>query len=361
MTTNQTEAPEIVVSHPPHLKADQSIAKIMWMVVGALLPAAAYAVYLYGLNALILMLASVAGAVCAEALYQLLLKKPVSVSDGSAFITGLLLAMNVPPEAPVWMVVIGAFFAIIIVKQLFGGLGFNIFNPALAARAFLLASWPVYMTTRWHKFSATNVLAGDISNITGMPEKAFDAVTSATPLGALKEAPRLLAEMNVPVDSLHDLLFSNGMLKSLFVGNIGGCIGETSALLLLVGGLFLLFKKIITWHIPVSYLGTVAVFMLLYYTLTGFPAPTRASLFHLLSGGLMLGAFFMATDLVTSPVTGKGMIIFGVGCGIIASVIRIWGGYPEGVSYSILVMNAVTPLIDRYVKPGVFGTSAMKA
>ena len=356
MPEEKKPAPELVLSSAPHIRTEQSLPAIMWMVVIALLPAAAYSVYLFGLHALMLMLASIIAAVAADTLMQILLKRPRSFTDGSAVITGLLLAMNVPPQAPVWMAVIGSFFAIIIAKQLFGGIGFNIFNPALAGRAFLMTSWPVYMTTKWHHFSPANVLSSGITNTLGIPNAAYDVITGATPLGALKEAPKLLGDMGVPIESLYKLLFSNEMLASIFIGNVGGCIGETSALLLLIGALFLLYKKIITWHIPFSYLGTVAGIMLLYYTLTGFPFPFRGTLFHLLSGGLVLGAFFMATDMVTSPVTRKGMIIFGAGCGLVTCVIRIWGGYPEGVSYSILLMNAAVPLIDRFTKPRVFGT-----
>jgi electron transport complex protein RnfD len=360
MTTEKNSNPELILSNPPHLRTDQSLRKIMWMVVIALLPATVYSVYLFGLKVLFPIIASIVAAVAAEALYQALMKKPVTVSDGSAVITGLLLAMNVPPDAPIWMIVIGSAFAIIIAKQLFGGLGFNIFNPALAARAFLIASWPVEMTAKWHKFSATNVFSIDLIRDNCLSQNAFEVVTQATPLAALKEAPALLKEMNTPISCFYDLIFSTASFKSLFIGNIGGCIGETSVLFLLIGGLFLLYKRVITWHIPVSFIGTVAVFMLMYYLLTDFPHPFKVVLYHVLSGGLFLGAIFMSTDMVTSPVTDKGMIIFGVGCGIITSVIRLWGGYPEGVSYSILLMNATVPLIDRYTKPRIFGESGNK-
>lgn len=349
-------SPELILSSAPHIKADQSVKAIMWTVVLALSPAAAFAVHLYGIHSLVLMLASMATAACTEALYQSLMKKTVTVTDGSAAITGLLLAMNVPPGVPVWMVCVGAAFAIIIAKQVFGGVGFNIFNPALAGRAFLMASWPAHMTTQWHRFSPLNILSRDITNAAGLPAAAFDVVTQATPLGALKEVPALLSDMNVPAESLYRVLFSKEMMKSLFVGNIGGCIGETSAMLLLLGAALLLARRIITWHIPAAYIGTVAVFTGLYYGLTGFPYPFEAVIFHLLSGGLVLGAFFMATDMVTSPVTKQGMLLFGAGCGILTCVIRLWGGYPEGVSYSILLMNTTVPLIDRYLKPKVFGT-----
>jgi electron transport complex protein RnfD len=231
-----------------------------------------------------------------------------------------------------------------------------VFNPALAARAFMIASWPVHMTTGWFNFDKSNVFAQNVDNSMGFAPELFDAITQATPLTALKEGPSIFAEMKVGVDQLYSFVFSADKIKPLFFGSIGGVVGETSAIFLLLGGAFLLWKRIITWHIPVAYIGTVAGLALIYYLVTGAPNVHIAVLFHLLSGGLILGAFFMATDMVTSPVTCKGMLIFGAGCGLITFVIRIWGGYPEGVSYSILLMNAVTPLIDRYIKPRVFGT-----
>jgi Na+-translocating ferredoxin:NAD+ oxidoreductase subunit D len=219
-----------------------------------------------------------------------------------------------------------------------------------------MASWPVHMTTGWHRFSPVNSLSGSIANIYGIPQQAFDAMTQATPLTLVREGPRVLQDFGVGVDALHRVLYSPELLKSLFLGNIGGVIGETSALLLLVGGVVLLVRRVITWHIPVSFIGTVAAVYFIFYTATGFEQAGAATLFQVLSGGLFLGAFFMATDMVTSPVTGAGMLMFGAGCGLITFVIRTWGGYPEGVSYSILIMNALVPLIDRYVKPKVFGT-----
>ena len=350
----------LVLTGAPHIRSGESISKIMWSVIIALTPAAAFSVYLFGIPALKLMAVSVAAAVAAEALIQLLLRKRVTALDGSAAITGLLLAMNVPPGAPLWMVAIGSAFAIIIVKHLFGGLGFNIFNPALAARAFLLASWPVHMTTTWHRFGEYNVLMQNAQNSVGFPPAVFDALTQATPLTLMKEGPRILADNNIALSKLYDMALAPEMLRSLFLGTVGGSIGETSALLLLIGALFLMIRKIITWHIPLSFIGAVAAAAAGYYTLTGFPAPHLMVLFHVLSGGLILGAFFMATDMVTSPVSKKGMVIFGVGCGLLTFVIRLWGGYPEGVSYAILIMNAVVPLIDRYTKPRVFGVSEGK-
>jgi electron transport complex protein RnfD len=343
------------ISNAPHVKTPDSITKIMWTVVLAMSPAFIYGIYLFGINAFILLTASVIAAVVAEAVTQYLLKKPITIKDGSAVVTGLLIGMNVPPGAPVWVVVLGSFFGIIIVKQLFGGLGFNIFNPALAARAFMVASWPVQMTTHWHKFSGVNVLSPDAINRIGLKKEAFDALTQATPLAVLKEGPQILQEYNISIQQLYDMIFSPQMLKSMAFGNIGGVIGETSAVLLLVGGIFLMFRRIITWHVPFSFIGTVGALAFAYYSFTGLPPAHLIAFSHVVSGGLFLGAFFMATDMVTSPVTPMGMIIFGMGCGIITFVIRIWGGFPEGVSYSILLMNAVVPLIDRYTRPRIFG------
>ncbi len=346
----------LTLSGAPHVKSQESVASIMWLVVAALAPAAAYSVYIFGIKSLVLLVSAVAAAVAAEAGYEYLIKKRLTGADGSAVITGLLVAMNVPPGAPAWMVIIGSVFAIVIVKQLFGGLGFNIFNPALAARAFMLASWPVHMTTGWFSFDKSNVFVQNVKNSMGFAPELFDAVTQATPLTALKEGPKIFEEMKVGVDQLYNFVFSPDKIKPLFFGSVGGVVGETSALLLLLGGAFLLWRRIITWHIPVTYIGTVAGLSLIYYLTKGIPNIHIAVLFHILSGGLILGAFFMATDMVTSPVTYRGMMIFGAGCGLITFLIRIWGGYPEGVSYSILLMNAVTPLIDRYIKPRVFGT-----
>lgn len=342
------------LSSAPHLKSGESIRSIMWCVVLALMPAAVYSVYLFGFHALLLLSVAVASAVISEAVFRFLMKKPVSVTDGSAVITGLLVAMNVPPLAPWWIVMIGSAFAVIIAKQLFGGLGFNIFNPALAARAFLMASWPVHMTTGWYKFGGVAVLSSDVPGINSLSPGVLDIVTQATPLTLMKEGPRLLSDNPAALQELNNIFLSPGMLKSLVIGNVGGCIGETSALLLLLGALFLLYKRIITWHIPVSYIATVGIVAYAYYRINGI-VPGAMAVRHVVSGGLFLGAFFMATDMVTSPVSAKGMIIFGIGCGIITFIIRVWGGYPEGVSYSILLMNCVVPLIDRYTRPRVFG------
>ncbi|MCU0846674.1 MAG: RnfABCDGE type electron transport complex subunit D [Spirochaetes bacterium] len=345
----------IFVSSAPHIRTGESVRTMMWTVVLALVPSTGYSIYLFGINPVIIIASSIAAAAAAEAVYQLIMKKPVSITDGSAVLAGFLVALNVPPESPVWMPVIGSFFAIIIVKQLFGGLGFNIFNPALSARAFLMASWPMHMTTKWHKFMGLNVISPELENRFDLPPAVFDAITQATPLTVLKEAPKILQEYNIDLNRIYDVVFSGDMLKALFIGNRGGCIGEISAMLLLLGGVFLLARKVITWHIPVSCIFTVGIFAYIYYSILGYPDPAMGSIFHVLTGGLILGAFFMATDPVTSPVSGKGMIIFGAGCGALIFIIRVWGGFPEGVCYGILLMNAVTPLIDRYTKPKVFG------
>ncbi|TFH40277.1 MAG: RnfABCDGE type electron transport complex subunit D, partial [Chrysiogenales bacterium] len=266
MADNEQKQQLLQISNPPHIRSGESVPKVMWAVVIALAPASVFSVYLFGLNAFILLSVGVVAAVIGEAGMQLFLKRPVTVTDGSAVVTGLLLAMNVPPLAPWWVVAIGSLFAIIVVKQFFGGLGFNIFNPALAGRAFLMASWPIYMTTAWHRFGGVNVLSPAVTNTAGLPESFFDTLTMATPLGLLKEGPKIAADSGIDVSAFYDILLSPKLLKSLFIGNIGGCIGETSALLLLAGGLFLLFRRIITWHIPVSYVGTVAILAAIYYS-----------------------------------------------------------------------------------------------
>ncbi len=359
--TEQTNIKLLKISNAPHTESKDTISSIMWTVFIALMPAAVYAVMNYGIKALTVMVAGVVAAIIAEALTQKAFKQDITIKDGSAAVTGLLVAMNVPPNSPVWMTVLGSVFAIFIVKQLFGGLGFNIFNPALAARAFLMASWPVEMTTTWFKYGEKNVIANGITNTFGYSKAAFDTFTGATPLGLLKEGSKMVTDFNIDPTKLNDMLYSPQMIKSMFMGNVGGVIGETSALLLLIGALFLLIRKVITWHTPVAYLGTVAALSALYYGLTGHPAGATATLFHIISGGLFLGAFFMATDMVTSPVSAKGMIIFGIGCGVLTFVIRLWGGYPEGVSYSILLMNAAVPLIDRLIKPKLFGSQKKKS
>lgn len=302
----------------------------MRVVIAALLPALAYATHLFGLRVLFVTLVSVAAAVGCEALMQRMLGRKITVTDGSAILTGLLLAFNLPPGVPWWLPAAGSAFAIIFAKQLFGGLGYNFINPALAGRAFLMASWPSLMTKEW-----LAPVGGTLSGI--------DGVTAATPLSLLKN-PANYGDPQLLIRQLNDF----ETVRNVFFGKIGGCIGETSALLLLIGGLFLIFLKIIDYRIVIGYLGSFALLAWL--------LPTQGSvLFHFFAGGLFLGAFFMATDWVTSPVTRKGRWIFGIGCGVITIIIRVWGGYPEGVSYSILLMNVFTPFIDKLTKERVFG------
>ncbi|KPK96984.1 MAG: hypothetical protein AMJ95_11510 [Omnitrophica WOR_2 bacterium SM23_72] len=309
---------KFIVSVSPHLHKDESVSKIMWLVVLSLLPAGLSGIYIFGKNALWVIVLGVFAAVATEAVLQAMMKKKISVLDGSAVITGLLLAYNLPAHVPWWLPVVGSCFSIAIGKQVFGGLGQNIFNPALVGRVFLMASWPRYMTTFTQPLN-------------------YDAITTATPLAAIKEG-KVLEHISY---------------MDLFLGNKGGCIGEVCILALVLGALFLLLWGYISWHIPVTYILTVALFAFLFGSKG---LGTGDWLFHILSGGLILGAFFMATDYVTSPLTRKGQMVFGVGCGIITAVIRLWGGYPEGVSYAILMMNAATPLIDRYTRSRVYGT-----
>ncbi len=310
---------KLYVSHSPHIAGGDTTQKIMLHVIIALLPALLAGCMVFGSRALLVVLLCVNSCMVFEALWQKLLKKPITISDFSAVVTGLILGMNLPANIPIWIPVIGSFFAIIVVKQFFGGLGHNFMNPALAARAFLLASWALPMTT--------------------FP--AVDAVSSATPLAVYAEGGA-----NLP------------SYLSLFMGNVGGCIGETSKLALLLGAAYLLITKVIRLRVPLIFIGTVALGTWIFGGHNGFF--TGDPLYHVLSGGLIFGAFFMATDYTTTPFTPKGQILFALGCGIITVLIRLWGGYPEGVSYSILLMNVATPLIDRVCKPRRYGTSAFK-
>lgn len=311
---------KLIASSSPHIRSKETTTSVMRDVLIALAPAALAGIYFFGFGALKIYVLAIASAVATEAFIQkFILKTTVTVNDLSAVVTAVLLSMTLPVTAPWWIPVIGSAFAIAIVKQAFGGIGSNFMNPALAARAFMVASWPVIMTGSW-------VTPG------------VDAVSTATPLGLIKEGGGLSALTETGVG-----------FTDLLIGNVAGCLGETSALLLIVGGLYLLWKGVISWRIPVAYIGTVGVL----YLVTG--AGVSEMLIQLVAGGLMLGAFFMATDYVSSPVTPRGRLIFGIGCGVLTFVIRKIGGYPEGVLYSILLMNVVAPLIDRYTQPKVFG------
>lgn len=312
---------KLIVSPSPHVHSGDSIEKNMYGVLIALMPAFLVALYLFRIDALKITALSILFCVVSEYLIaRFIMKREPSVLDGSAIITGVLLAFNVPSNLPVWILALGALFSIGVVKMSFGGLGNNIFNPAIAGRIFLLISFPAQMTT-WPT-PAVGV--------------ATDATTSATVLSNLRFQPEALPA-----------------LKEMFLGFEGGSIGEMSALALLVGLAYLLWKKIITWHIPVSILLSVAIFTGILYAFD--PVPMNNPLIHLFSGGLMLGAVFMATDYVTSPMTRSGMLIYGTGIGLITVCIRLWGAYPEGVSFAILLMNAFTPLINNYTTPKRFG------
>ncbi len=321
------------VSLSPHVHSGNSVKKEMYGVIIALIPAMLVSFYFFGLDAIRVTLISVLGAVGFEYLIQkYLLKVKPSVYDGSAIITGLLFAFNMPSNLPTWIILIGILVAIGIGKMSFGGLGQNPFNPALVGRVFLLISFPVQMTT-WPKVNPLNF-------------SMVDAETAATPLALIKEGLKNGESLSSLMDKIPTTL-------DMFIGQVGGSLGEVSALAILLGGIYMLWKKIITWHIPVSMLGTIAIFSGILHLAN--PEAYAGPLFHLLTGGAMLGAVFMATDMVTSPMTNKGMIIFGVGIGVLTVLIRVFGAYPEGVSFAILIMNAFVPLINTYVKPKRFG------
>lgn len=313
----------LYVSPSPHIHGGDSISKNMYGVLIALIPAFLVSLYCFGLGALIVTATSVLACVIFEYLIQrFLMKKEPTLCDGSAILTGVLLAFNVPSNLPIWIILIGALAAIGIGKMSFGGLGNNIFNPALVGRVFLLISFPAQMTT-W-----------PVPDV--FPMTYTDAETGATILSSLHEG-------GAPLPAMVDML----------IGRIGGSLGEISAIALLLGFAFMLWKKIITWHIPVSILATVFVFTGILYLIN--PTVYVNPFIHLLSGGLLLGSIFMATDYVTSPMSKNGMIVYGVGIGLLTSVIRIFGSYPEGMSFAILIMNAFTPLINSYIKPKHFG------
>lgn len=327
-------ANNIIVSGSPHLQTEQTTKSMMYHVVIALMPAMFLSFYVFGLGAIVVSIVAIISCIGFEYLIQkYVLKVPTTISDGSALLTGVLLALNLPAGFPVWMTVVGALVAIGIAKLSFGGLGNNIFNPALVARVFLLISFPVQMT-RWPEAFADRL-------------KLTDATTGATPLGFLKEA------LSGEGTDIRELMKNIPDYTDLFIGFMAGSIGEISAGLLLLGGLYLIWKKIITWHIPVSVLLSVAVFSGIMWLID--PAQYADPVFHLITGGLMLGAFYMATDLVTSPMSPKGQIVFGIGIGALTMMIRYWGAYPEGVSFAILIMNALVPMINRFLKVKKFG------
>ncbi len=308
----------LILSTSPHIKSSESVPRIMLSVIIALIPAVVFSIYQFGLYVLFMYIASIVTCVVSEFIVVRLRKRPFTINDYSAVITGILLAMVLPPRFPIYGVVLGAVVAIAIGKQIFGGIGYNIFNPALIGRAFLAATYPVQIST-WV-----------------MPRLSIDTISGATPLASMK---------------------FEGIVTSyypLFLGKIGGSLGETSAILLIIGAIYLIIKKYIKWRIPVSIFLTVALLGEIFHLIKPLKYPDP--LFHLLAGGLMIGALYMATDMVTSPLTNKGCIIFGIGIGCLVIFIRLFGGLPEGVMYAILFMNAFVPLINRATKPRIFGT-----
>ena len=319
---------KLIASSSPHIRSNENTRSIMLDVIIAMLPALVWAIYNFGFKALISVAVSVVACLFWEWLYRKLLKKPQAIGDLSAVVTGMLLAFVCPPELPWWALIIGAFFSIVVVKQLYGGIGCNFLNPALAGRAILLASYATAMTT-WSLPSSKKALA--------------DVISTATPLQIMKEGT---AEKFTELPT-------NYTVGDMFIGRIGGSLGEVSALALLLGGAWLLIRKVISWHTPVAFIGTVAIL-----TLISAPAGidnVQYMLYNVFGGGLMLGAFFMATDYATSPVTKPGQLIFGIGCGLITCFIRRFGSYPEGVCYSILIMNCTTWLLDKYIRPTIYG------
>ena len=392
------------VPFSPHIHSPFTLKKVMWDVVIALLPSTFASVYFFGMNSVWIIGISVVTAVLTELLMNLMLKREITILDGSAVITGILFAFNLPPASPWYLVVIGSFFAVAIVKWAFGGLGYNIMNPALGGRIFVMVAWSSIMINNWsptiQKFlaqgkdfqTASDIVVGKVPvqgidsivtnvstqliNITNgrriteasnfitnvMTNMAnIDIVSGASPLTTLKAS--YIVSTN-GVDAVTSASMSTAMPYSywdLFIGNIPGCIGETSALAILIGAIFLILRGVLIPIIPVLYIGSVA---LLTWIFGGIPMGygwfAGDPLYHILSGGLMLGAFFMATDYVTSPMSAQGTVIYSLGLGILTTVIRLWGGYPEGVAYSIVIMNLFVPIIDRYMKNPIYGRSKKK-
>ena len=323
----------LVVSGSPHIHSTDSVNRRMWGVVIALMPAVAYSVYLFGLGALVVLLTSVLGCVITEYLMQrYMLGGKTTITNGSAVITGLLLAMNLPSNLPIWIILIGCVVAIGLGKYAFGGLGQNIFNPAILGRVFLLISFPQQMTS-WPLPLVNRC-------------EYLDATTGATYLGQMKMEAMSTADSSTGASAVNEIATESLTWIDALIGNMGGSLGEMSAIALIIGGVFMLLRGIITWHIPVSVIGTVMLFAW---------GAGVDPVMSVLSGGVMLGAIFMATDYVTSPMTRRGMVMYGIMIGIITMVIRLWGAYPEGVSFAILVMNGFTPLINKFVRPRKFG------
>ncbi len=369
---------KLIVSSSPHAHDGQSIRKIMLCVILALMPACLAGIYIFGIDALKVLLYCTVFCVAVEVLWCYFAGRPTDTwKDCSAIVTGIILAMNLSPGIPWWACLVGAVMGIVLGKQIYGGIGYNPFNPAIVARVGLLIAFPKAMTTwvptrfmSYDKFDKAFGFAFDKKEASEAAIKAFkesgavrpffntvcDGITCATPLGVVtttEEVAKSAGESSAAVESTFPHISNAQLYMDYFWGNVGGCLGETSVIALLLGGIFLLAMKIIKWQVPVAFIGTVAIFMGIVHGVS--PATTPDALFHILTGGLMLGALFIATDMVTSPMTGAGMLVFGAGCGLVTCLIRVWGNYPEGVSFSILIMNALVPLIDRCFKNKPFG------
>ncbi|MFW5695184.1 MAG: RnfABCDGE type electron transport complex subunit D [Alkalispirochaeta sp.] len=332
--STQATGQSLVVALPPHERSEVSVSRIMWTVALALIPTTVVGVWFYGIRAAVVTLVAVGASVAVEhvVVRYMFRRDTTSVTDGSAVVTGMLLAFNVPASVPLWQIAVGAIVAIGVGKMAFGGIGNNPFNPALVGRAFMLISFPVDMTT-WPAPGSQGFLAWNL-----------DAVTAATPLGLVKEAGS---------GGLSDVAADLPSYGSLFVGNIGGCIGEASALAVIIGGLFLIWKGYIAWQVPVAFLVALGAVTGIAWAID--PSTYVDPLYHILAGGAMLGAVFMVTDMTTSPMSLTGRLVFAGGAGVLTGLIRLFGGFPEGVSYSILIMNALVPVIDRHIKPRKFG------
>lgn len=343
MTDQVKDNNSLIVSASPHIRDVESIPRIMWGVTLALIPAGIAGAFVFGYYSLYIVFLSCITAVCTEMFVLQLRKLPVlnTIKDGSAVVTGILLAYTLPPSVPWYVPVVGAFFAITVVKHAFGGLGNNIWNPALAARAFLQVAYPAVINSDWRILSPHGMdkLFHNIMKIDA-DGKLIDAVTRATPLA--KEAGA-----------------ETYRFVQLLIGNVPGCIGETSVIALLLGGAYLIYKRYIKWYVPTCYIAAV-FFMALFLPPRVVTPWANNPFYHIFAGGLLLGAFFMATDMVTSPLTKKGLVIFAVGAGVLTALIRFYSGYPEGVCYSILLMNTATPLIDRFTKPRLYGSKIKK-
>jgi len=324
---------KFTVSGSPHIHGDESTKKIMYGVVIAMIPTMLFSIYFFGVDAIrVFLIAIIASLFFEWVIQKYLIRGPLTINDGSALVTAILLALNLPSNLPSWMIIIGALVAIGMAKMSFGGLGKNVFNPALVARVFLLVSFPVQMTS-WPK-------------PTPITDGLSDVITGATPLGILKEsldAGKTISELTPELPT-----YTQGLM-----GEMGGSMGEVSALALILGGIYMLWRKIISWHIPVSMLLTVAIFSGIFWGVD--PEHYADPIFHMLTGGMLLGAIFMATDMVTSPMTKGGQLVFGFGVGLLTILIRMWGAYPEGVSFAILLMNSTVPLINKGFKPRRFG------